>query len=883
MTTWDTGVRAPLADGEVITIRPLSPNDADDVFDLHRRLSARDKYFRYFGPEPAHLDRLAARIAAEPGPRHTAIGAYRDSRLIGVAYYEAVAEAGDAEIALAVDGAAQAHGVATLLLEYLVSAAKEQGVRRFVAEVLAENTPVIRVLTGLGLPVRFSPGGPERDVVLSLADDGRYADAVLHRELVADTASLVPVLRPSSVAVIGAGRRPGTLGHELLRNVLGGFAGTLTAINPKAGDRIAGVPCAASLGDLPEVPELAVLCVPAERCADVVRECGERGVRAVVVISAGLTGTAAGRELLDAVRRYGMRMVGPNCLGVATTEPGHLLNATFLRDPVPVGEVGVVTQSGGVGIALADGLAQLGLGLSNLVSTGDKYDVSGNDLLLWWLADETTRIAVLYLESFGNPAKFSSLARTLAREKPLLAVRSGTGDVAQAAAASHTAAAATPAVTRDALYEQAGVIAVDSVAELLEVIAALSWQPLPAGSRVAVVSNAGGAGVLAADACERWSLAVPELSPGTVQRLRALLPASAGVANPLDTTAAVPPGIFVEALRAVLADDRIDAVIAITVPTAVSDPADGLAVVVRESAKPVLAVRPGQAERVTPLNAPDAGAVTASYDDPGGAAAVLGRLSAYAAWRRRPEGQVHHFDDIDADAVRDLVRGALAAGGGWLPPDAAARLLRLARIPLVDTRYATTDEAVLAEFDQVGGPAVLKADAIGLLHKSAGGGVITGIEDLAGLCSALRLLRERFGAALRGVVLQPMIPPGRELLIGVRSDEVFGPLVVFGLGGVDTDLVADRAARLASLTDTDAGLLLDSLRSSTALWASGLAREGVREVLLRVSALATLVPEITELDLNPVTVSGSRCLALDVRVRIEPRRAPDPLLRAVRS
>ncbi|GAB2780618.1 acyl-CoA synthetase (NDP forming)/RimJ/RimL family protein N-acetyltransferase [Amycolatopsis magusensis] len=814
--TVDVGARAVLADGQVARLRLLHPEDAAAVLALHEELSARDRYFRFFGPAPKRLDDLAAKIAADAGPQHAAIGAFLEEKLIGVANYYVLRNSGVAEVAVAVDGTVHAHGVATLLLEHLAAVGRSRGLTRFVAEVLAENARMIQVLTDLGMPYEFRGIGAEREVSLSLRPTEQYLDAVVRRDLVADSASLRHFFRPASVAVVGAGRGAGSVGRAVLANILrSGFPGSVSAVNPHATE-ILGVPCHPSVAELPETPELVVIAAPAAACESIVEQCGERGVAAVVLLSAGLTGERAGERVVAAVRRHGMRLVGPNCLGVLSTEPGHPLDATFLRDPVAAGPVGVVTQSGGVGIALAGALTRLGIGVSGLVSTGDKYDVSGNDLLLRWRSDERTEIAVLYLESFGNPRKFSRLAAALAREKPVLAVRNGSGLVAQDAAASHTAAAATPAVTRDALYEQAGVIAVDSVTELTDVIAALAWQPLPAGGSVAIVSNAGGAGVLAADACERAGLSIAELTAGTARRLASVLPAQARIRNPVDTTAAVPAAAFGESVRLVLEDENVDALLVVTVPTAVGDPLDGVAPVLTGTAtKTVLAVRPGQPARVRPLGE----AVTASYDDPVAAAIVLRRLVSYRNWLDQPREEVRLSPAIDAPAVTSLVQAALARGAGWLPPGDCAELLRLAGIPLVTTRYVTTEQAVVAELTAVGGPVAIKADAAGLLHKSVGGGVFTGVLDADGAREAVRTFQRRFGDDLRGFVVQPMAPPGRELLVGVRSDEVFGPLVVFGVGGVDTDLIDDRCARLAPLDGAGTELLMDGLRSSKALWA----------------------------------------------------------------
>jgi len=392
-----------------------------------------------------------------------------------------------------------------------------------------------------------------------------------------------------------------------------------------------------------------------------------------------------------------------------------------------------------------------------------------------------------------------------------------------------------------------------------------------------VVSNAGGAGVLAADACEREGLVMADLSDDTRERLAKLLPAEAAVRNPVDTTAAVSAEVFADALRAVLADDGVDAVIAATVPTAVGDPGTSLATVLPPEYKTVFAVRPGQRARVAPL-VPGTG-VTACYDDPAAAAAVLARLVRYEQWLNRPEAEDALNPLKDPDALR-----AFAAGReGWLSPADAVELLRLADIPMVETHYVEAGDSMDAAATDLGSPVVLKADADGLLHKTAGGGVLLNVHGADRIMEAFRTLRSRFGSALRGVTVQPMAEPGRELLVGVRSDPVFGPLVVFGLGGVDTDLIADRAARLAPLAGADADLLLDGLRSSKALWPSGLDRAAVRELLLKVSRLAELVPELAELDLNPVRVRSDGCVALDVRARFEPDVSADPFLRRLRD
>ncbi|WP_216207347.1 bifunctional acetate--CoA ligase family protein/GNAT family N-acetyltransferase [Amycolatopsis aidingensis] len=882
-TAPDQGRHSLLTDGRVVLVRPLAAADAPEVLRLHQRLDERDSYFRFFGPLPRQLPELASRIATAAGSRHASAGAFLAGRLIGVAGYEGTTDPGACELALVVEGAAQAGGVGTLLLEHLVSVAREHGVRRLEAAVLAENTGIIRVLRDLGLPLLLTGSGPERSVELDLTIGDGYREAMAARERVATTASLRRVLAPRSVAVIGAARRPGAVGHAVLRNLLdAGFTGQLSPVNPHA-ERVLGLPCVATVGAVRPVPELAVVCLPAPAVPDAVEQCGLAGVAAVVVVSAGLT-VADGRRVRESARRHGMRLVGPNCIGVANTDPGVRLNATFLRTAPPGGDIGVVTQSGGVAIALACQLGSAGLGVSTLVSTGDKYDLSGNDLLLWWQRDPRTAAAVLYLESFGNPRKFSRFAREFARHKPLLAVRAGSTPVAQRAAASHTAAAATPAVTRDALFEQAGVLAVDSVSELLAVLAAARWQPLPRGNRVAVLSNAGGTGVLAADACARHGLVLPELGAETVARLRSLLPAQASAGNPVDTSAGAGPAAFAAAARVLAEDEAVDVVLAATLPTALGDPGAELASIAGLG-KPVLAVRPAQPEHLVAVRDADGAPVTAGYADPEQAAAAIGALARYADWRGLQELPRPEFPDLDLTGARRLVEGALAClpAGGWLEPPAVTELLRCFGIPVVPTAFAADEDSALAVRERFGGPVAVKAVAEGVLHKSKAGGVVLDVADAAELRAAWKGLVDRFGPALRGVVVQPMAPRGRELLAGISADDVFGPLLVFGLGGVDTDLVADRAARLAPLTAGEADRLLRGLRCSAALHAEGVLTKALREVLLRVGTLAELVPEVAELDLNPLVATPDGVVALDARVRVHRPEVTDPYLRYLRA
>jgi acyl-CoA synthetase (NDP forming)/GNAT superfamily N-acetyltransferase len=854
---------ALLTDGSAVTVRELGPDDVSALLALHRSLPVEDRYLRFFSTSPRQLEDFVERMVSPDAPKHVVLGAFRGDRLLGAASYVVVRDTDFAEVALVVSHAEQTHGLGTLLLEHLASLARARGVRRFTAEVLTINGRMLRVFTDMGFVTGIVPDGEVMYVELLLEPGDRYLDAVSERESVADVASLTHVLRPGSIAVVGAGRSPSSVGHAVLRNLAeGDFTGDLYAVNPHA-KSVAGVDCHASIEELPEAPELAVLCVPAKAVPAVAEACGRRGVRALVVISSGVEPTA----LRNAVRAHGMRLVGPNCLGVSTSSSAIRMNATFSAHATLAGDIGLVTQSGGVAIAVQEELRRLGLGLSSLVSTGDKLDISSNDLLMWWSQDPGTRFAVLYLESFGNPRKFARLARRIARHKPVLAIRAATSEAGQRAAASHTASTATPSVIRDALFRQAGVIAVDSVPELTDVLMALSWQPLPRGRSVAVLSNAGGLGVLAADACVREGLHMAELSAGTVQALSTLLPATASGGNPVDTTAVVDEQTFARCLDAIAADPAVDAVITVTVPTALGDPTGG---VHPFADKPVLAVRTGQTERL-------AGEIPC-YAEPARAAVALARLVERAEWLARPSEYVRP-DGIDLDAARRVVA---RRADGWLTPDETVLLLKAFGLPVLGGTLVTTEEHAVAARHAYDVPVALKAVADDLLHKSKGGGVELGLGDAGAVAEAFRAFQDRFGDRLRGVFVQPMAARGRELLVGIATDEKFGPLVVTGLGGVDTDVIDDRAAALAPLSTTDADDLVHGFRAAGRVLTEADAA-AVRDVLLRVAELAGALPEVAELDINPLVVTETGCLVVDARVRIAPAHETDPFLRQLRT
>jgi acyl-CoA synthetase (NDP forming)/GNAT superfamily N-acetyltransferase len=890
---------ALLSDGTTALLRPLGPADHDAVQALHAvRMSEASRRQRFFGASRLGPGMAADRLCGPPRPGLLALGAWVDGTLVGEADCETTDGRSDtAELALAVADDWQHHGVGTLLVEHLVHAARERGVRALEADTLAGNRAVHQLFSDLGLPVRRHLEQGEIKVRVPLdEDDEHYREAVDERGRTADLASLTALLRPGSVAVVGASRRPGSVGRAVLLKIReGGFNGDLWAVNPHA-EEISGEPAYPGIAALPGIPDLAVVAVPAAVVPGVAEECGRAGVRALLVLTSGLTPDQA-RDLVGSCRRHSMRLVGPNSLGIAQTDPAVRLDAEFGGAfPLP-GTAGVAVQSGGVGIALLDRLAWLGIGVSSFVSLGDKYDVSGNDLLRWWESDGHTDLALLHLESFGNPRAFSRTARRVTRRLPVLTVDAGRSAAGRRGAASHTAAAATPTVTREALFRQAGITATRSIAELIETAALLHAQPLPAprGS-VVVVSNAGGVGILAADACADSGLLLPDLPADLAQALRAALPAGANAGNPVDTTAAADPAAIQACTDLLARHPAVDALLVCLVPTAL---AGGTA------HEALWALREGPARRRVPLAVVQVdqqvpvcyvscvgGGALPSYADPAAAARALAHARERARRLAEPAA-VPVTAEADTAAARQLVDAFLRSrpGGGWLDPARTAELLACYALPMTDSSWAKGEDEVLRAARTLraqghDGRIALKAYWPDQVHKSRAGAVRTGLPDEASTLAAYRGFAARYGSRMDGAVVQPMAAPGLELLAGVVQDEVFGPLVVLGLGGTAADVLDDRSARLAPLTEHDLTTMVTELRSAPLL--TGAAGEppldvaAVRRTLAGLSRMATDLPQLAEADLNPLIARPDGLVGVDARIRLEPRHAVDPHLRRLR-
>ena len=692
------------------------------------------------------------------------------------------------------------------------------------------------------------------------------------------------ILRPRSIAVIGASRHPNTIGYQILDNLIRyGFNGPLYPVNPKA-DVIHSIRAWPSVSAIPDPVELAILVVPKELVLAAAEECGKKGVKGLVVITAGFAevggeGVERERRLVEIVRRHGMRMVGPNCMGVLNSAADFAMNATFAPTMPPYGPVGFISQSGAMGLSILDYAEELGIGIHQFVSVGNNADVSGNDLLEYWTDDAAIRVILMYLESFGDARRFFELARKLTRKKPIFVVKAGRTAAGARAASSHTAALAGTDLAADALMEQCGVVRAQTVEELFDYAMAFPRLPLPRGDRVAIISNAGGPAIILADACESLGLRVAELSPETQAAIRAQLPEEAAVRNPVDLIASATAETFGNVLELVLQDPNVDSVIVSVAPPPLKGKAGDVAeAIVQATAKrrdiPVMAVLLGrQGVSAGMRNLLRAG--MPGYIFPESAARALAAMNRYRRWLERPEGTEVRFPS-DTARVAGIVDRARRERREKLSESEALQVLDACGIPTVPWREARSEgEAVAAALD-LGHPVVLKVISRAIVHKSDVGGVVVGLgserEVRDGYRRMLQRVRERAGVVPESVLVQRMIPGGREVIVGSARDPRAGPLLMFGLGGVAVEVLKDVVFRVHPLTDVDAREMVRAIRGYPLL-------EGVRgeaavdtvaleEILQRVSQLVGEHEAILDMDINPLVAFPDRVLALDARFRI---------------
>jgi acetyl coenzyme A synthetase (ADP forming)-like protein len=854
-----------LKDGSTMRFRPPQPADEEALLTFFRRLSDHSLYLRFHG-HPDVSSRLVRPVLDPDWIERGALVGTKEDQIVAVANYVRLRDVRTAEVAFAVADELQGRGIATRLLEQLAIAATAVGIEEFVAEVMPDNAAMLRVFADAGFETTRETVLGTTEVHLSLGPTETLRVRVDERDHVGVVTSLAPFFDPKTIAVIGASPRAGSIGGALFRNVLRAeYAGVAYPVN-RSGAPVAGVRAYSGVAEIGEAVDLAVICLPGPAVIDAAEEALAAGVRAVCVISAGFAetgaeGAARQERLLELVRGHGARLLGPNCLGIAVAAPR--LNATFGPRALPAGNVGFSSQSGALGLAVLERAAERRLGLSSFVSVGNKADISSNDLLEYWQDDPETDVVLLYLESFGNPRKFARVARRVARSKPIVAMKAGRTGAGARAASSHTAALAGSEAAVDALFHQAGVLRVDTLEELLDVTSLLATQPPPHGRRVAVLTNAGGLGILCADACESAGLELPPLADATVEALRSVLPAEASVRNPVDMLGSAVGSTYEQVLPALLRDPGIDSVIVLFVPPVVAgaeEVAGAIARAVRDADvgdKPVLACVISSDGISEPLLS----ARVAPFSFPEPAARALGRAADRAEWLRRPQGGVPVLDHIDTPAARALVADV---GDGWLTPAETRALLQCYGVPVVDERQAADADAAVAAAAGLGYPVVLKTALAGV-HKTERRGVALDLRDE----QAVREAAERIGPPF---IVQPLVRGGVELLVGAVEDAVFGPLVALGPGGTLAELIGDAGFRLAPLTDVDAdelvhtgkvGRLLGGFRGAAPADAGA-----VSDLVLRVGRLADDLPQLAELDLNPVIAGPDGCIAVDARVRV---------------
>jgi len=865
-----------LRDGSTLPLRLAGQDDIGALVTFFAGLSPESRYYRFLGV--ANLDAGAvARLIPVDATSGTALIGECGGRIVALAgYYRAADDPDRAEVAFAIADAFQGRGIGTRLLEVLAQLARVERVRSFDAYVLGENRKMMDVFLECGYRVSRHIEGGAFHVELSLEPTLEFADRAARRSHVAATASMKAFFEPRTVAVIGANRERGKIGSEILHNLQSaGFTGAIIPVHPTA-EQLQGFRVYPGVSDIPGAVDLAIIVVPAPQVLSVVEECIGKGVRALCVISAGF-GEAGpeGREremaILERVRIAGCRLVGPNCMGLLNTDPAVRLNATFSPVHPPPGSVAMSTQSGALGLAILDYARQLNIGISSFVSVGNKIDVSGNDLIQYWAEDPRTSVILLYLESFGNPKKFGDIARRVARVKPIVAVKAGRSSAGARAASSHTGALAVTDTVVDALFHQAGVIRTNTLEELFDVAALLAHQPIPRGRRVAILTNAGGPGILAADACEANGLELVALSDRTRAELRSFLPEAASVANPVDMLASAPPEHYRRALAALIGDEQVDSILTIFIPPLVTDPEAVATAIAVEAAgagnKPIAGIFM-RAEGAPPGLSP-----VPCYAFPESAAIALARVTAYGEWRQRPVGVIPAMNDVRPDDVRALVDAVLQRGGGWLTPIETQALMACVGIKTATARMTRNADDAVAAASSVGFPVVLKAIGPMLLHKTEHQAVRLNLDSASAVRSAALDFEERFTGQLTGILVQQMIMGGVEMLVGAVHDPTFGPLIVCGSGGVLVDLLADAAFRLHPVTAEDAAEMIREVRGSRLLrgyrGAPPADETALRDVVLRVSALLSLCPEIQELDLNPVKVLTAGACVIDARVRIE--------------
>ncbi|MCL4333767.1 MAG: GNAT family N-acetyltransferase [Candidatus Thermoplasmatota archaeon] len=868
-----------LKDGSLVVVREYRESDLDKLKDFVNSISDSSIQGRFMQsiPRERAIDLLISKGVVS-------IVAIREDRIIahGALYQK---EKGRSEMGILVDDRFQSQGLGTAMLGLMAEEAVRSGTGEITAYVAPENYKMISVVKNLGFAVEASavPGALEVKFSPSLLPEAiRNFE---NRDARSAVNAVKIFLEPKSVAVIGASSDRKALGGQLFYNLLeSNFKGQIFPVNPSH-DFVQGIRAYRSVKDIEFPVDMALIIVPAEVSLKVIEECGQKGVKGLVIITSGFSevgeeGKERQAQLTKICDKYGMRVIGPNCMGVVNTSDDVSLNAQFSPFKPVQGRIAFLSQSGALGIAVFDITTKLGLGLSSFVSVGNKMDISGNDLIQYWENDKNTDVILLYLESFGNPIKFSRLARRITKKKPIIVVKSGRGSAGFRATQSHTAALlSTSDVTVDALFKQSGIIRTDTLDEMFEVTSVLAHQPVPRGNRVAILTNAGGAGILAADACESHGLVVPDLSEDVKQKLRKILPSIASVRNPVDMTAGIGPETYRDALEILGSADEIDSIIVIFILPAVIDPANVAKNIIAgtkntNNAKTVVSVFMGT-KGVSDILKGD-GVSIPSFTFPEDAAISLSKAVEYGKWKYAPPRESVEEDEIDKDSVKAIISKALRAGKEWLSYNECNFVLNTYKVPTIKTITAVDPQEVRARTAGWTGNVAIKAYGPKLVHKSDVGAVKLNVPvqeapDEAGKMVAM--LNSK-GFDVDYLVVQEMVSEGIEMLAGSTHDPSFGPLIVAGMGGKLVELLKDISTRLAPIDRVDAGQMISELRTANILrgYRGGIVadEEAYKDVLVRISRLVYDNPEIVELDLNPVMVleKGKGTKTVDFRIRV---------------
>jgi len=883
-----------LKDGSRIILRPIISEDIEGWLAFVSRLSRRTKYFRFHSLPKLGRDDAIRFCTVDYNNTFAFVAEVRgDQRkdIVAIGRYYRLPRRHSAEVAFAIEDTYQGKGIGTKLMEWLANVARENSITSFEADVLGENTEMMGVFRAYGFHVESELLGGVYHITFPIAKTKRVAKKEEERERIATVTSVRSLLYPRSVAVIGASTKPGTVGQLPFQCLMENkFSGVVYPVNPNA-ESVLSVKAYPSVLNVPGNVDLAVIIVPAQFVPKVTDECGRKGVHSIIVISDGFKekgaeGSERERELRDITLGHGMRLVGPNCMGIINTDPTMKLNATFSQIYPPRGNVAFLSQSGGLGLAILDYAKNLNIGISTFISVGNRADISANDMLQYWEQDPATKVILLYLESFGNPRKFARIARRVSAIKPIVVVKSGSSPAGSRAASSHTGALATSEIASEALFRQAGMIRVNTLEELFAVATALSHQPVPRGKRVAIVTNGGGPGILAADACEHHGLELPEFSPEIIEKLRSINKRNIEIHNPLDLTGSANEEQYEGVLRLLATDKGNDAVIVIFAPPVIvsskgmEDAIRRVAPVFLRRRKPLLACLMGQRGFTAKLDFKDK--LVPSYSFPEEAVSALAKAVKYGEWLRKPKGTIPKIRGIKRERARKIIETVMTRSAErplWLSPKEIANLLGCYGIRIADTLMATTADEATAAAATVGFPVAVKLSSSTIIHKTDVGGVKLDLESQIAVKRAFNDIKSGLSKIgrqheMEGVTVQHMINGGIETIVGVTLDPSFGPLIMFGLGGVYAELIKDVAVRLHPLTDSDARELVRSIKMSNLLdgfrGSPPSDTESLEDLLLRLSALVEDIPQIAELDFNPVKVMprGEGYWIVDARIML---------------